>query len=188
MTNQHADLVGRRRDVLRLTIATVWTILAPSNASAMGTKSFRPPVEFPFDIHSVGSVIDVALLIDQHRIYAIDLAFGFTTPDERKRVFTLVGGAVSEEFTKPGVVVPVRLLIANETNSSGDQRQVLDRVFETRSRKSHEAAAVVRPITAVNLTPGKYSFRAEAIRVVQEFENVTTSLRIGWHPNTRPLS
>lgn len=103
-----------------------------------------------------GSSIDVQLNVPQHRVYYIDLRFGFSNDTERKLAHTLVGDSFSicRESNTCGVVTEFEFTIYDEAKNKFNINK--DVKFGPQGHYAYDSESYWRNLGIIALRPGKY--------------------------------
>jgi hypothetical protein len=132
-----------------------------------------PPVSFPLDVGNASAVLDVSIKIVEQRFYQFELVFSPLRPADRSVVARLVGDPYSGEANVDrryrhdfGVVIPLRVVVANER-----QQIVYDRTIDTKGFRSSSYRGKSRMAGGVNLAPGFYNIRVSTTEDIPAFSD-----------------
>ena len=180
MSKMHdSDHLPQRRLLLTGGMALIGGLALGCSSVGRTSAPRVPPITLPFPLQKAGARIEIDVRIVEDRSYRFVLMFMFKTPEERKRIFDLVGGPYNDtdikgRLVRPGVTVPIHLTV--RTIRSGKPDELLrDERYLTEGREAYSANAFYRFFGSIGLEPGQYRVTVETLQDVPELAGVETN-------------
>jgi hypothetical protein len=152
------------------------------------------PAHFAFAVDKANNKLEKDISIEAEREYYFALQFSYSGERDLYRILNLVGtGAMYSDgrYAKPGVIVPLRVVITPlKEGSTG--APVVDKTVDVQGSYRHGFTAVKfsgnynRMIVPVVLKPGTYRVQLQTIKELPEFSGIPSYLNIGFHPKASP--
>jgi hypothetical protein len=147
-----------------------------------------PRTQFPFDVSSDNTRLDVRFRVKEDRVYDFRLKLVFGSEASRQELFSLLGEPERNPdgtFYKPGLTIPLHLTVSAV---GGDGvRTVVDRTVDTQGHSGMGADHYVRAIVDVRLRPGLYQLKANTTENIPSLSRTRSFLEIASDPRAKPF-
>lgn len=161
-----------------------------TSACSGSTTTLKPPVQVPFVVGRAGSLVQIEIVIAEHRGYWFNLEFPYNKGDNADflRIRQLTGNYEKDAGGKPtasGVPIQIRLSIVGQ--NSANENVSYEKISEP-TLASYGSGYVTKRIDTVPLKPGRYRITVESLLNAQEFSGVHAEFSVNWHPKSSVIS
>src|SRR5262245_25693734 len=156
-------------------IASLVLVAGALYVVTMSALSLSAHVDVPFEAGNKGSVTEAEFSVATAKTYTFYLNLFFREGDRqnKERVRKLAGTGAYRDGRQidTGLPIPVRLRVERIGNNGASS--ILDRTFTDHDREGMAADHFSKLITRIQLEPGRYRARVEALENIPELEDIS---------------